>query len=152
MLGCLVTRGVPLQTSLSPQPTKLGPEPLVFYLRAAVARDVVAGVVAAVGGGNLALGVQLPNTTAHGALHCCTDQRGLSSTGSSHHQPQQWPMAHRAVNRPSRSFTVPVLIESDYDAMITLVSIDKSRHLSEDDGVKLLKCITVPKISNVSKQ
>ena len=45
---------------------------------------------------------------------------------------------------------MPVLIESDYDAMImtgTLVSIDKSRHLSEDDGVKLLKCITVLKIS-----
>ena len=38
---------------------------------------------------------------------------------------------------------MPVLIESDYDAMITLVSIDKSRHLSEDDGVKLFKCITV---------
>ena len=67
------------------------PEPLVFYLWAAVAGDVVA-VVVAVGGGNLALGVQLPNTTAHGALHCCTDQRGLSSTGSSHHQPQQWPI------------------------------------------------------------
>ena len=55
---------MPLQTSLSPQPTKLGPEPLVFYLWAAVAGDVVAVVVAAVGGGNLALGVQLPNTTA----------------------------------------------------------------------------------------
>ena len=83
---------MPLQTSLSPQPTKLGPEPLVFYLWAAVAGDVVAVVVAGVGGGNLALGVQLPNTTALGALHCCTDQRGLSSTGSSHHQPQQWPI------------------------------------------------------------
>ena len=45
---------------------------------------------------------------------------------------------------------MPVLIESDYDAMImtgALASIDKSRHLSEDDGVKLLKCITVLKIS-----
>ena len=49
---------------------------------------------------------------------------------------------------------MPVLIESDYDAMImtgTLVSIDKSRHLSEDDGVKLLKCITVLKISQNSE-
>ena len=49
---------------------------------------------------------------------------------------------------------MPVLIESDYDTMImigTLVSIDKSRHLSEDDGVKLLKCITVLKISMYQK-
>ena len=82
---------MPLQTSLSPQPTKLGPEPLVFYLWAAVAGDVVA-VVAAVGGGNLALGSQLPNTTAHGALHCCTDQRRLSAQGAHTTQPQQWPV------------------------------------------------------------
>ena len=145
---------MPLQTSLSPQPTKLGPEPLVFYLWAAVAGDVaaVAAVAGVVGGGNLALGSQLPNTTAHGALHCCTDQRRLSSTGSSHHPAAA--VARRAVNRPSRSFTVPVLIERDYDAKImtgTLVSIESSRHLSEDDSVKLLKCITVLNIY-VSKQ
>ena len=128
---------MPLQTSLSPQPTKLGPEPLVFYLWAAVAGDVVVVVAGVVGGGNLALGVQLPNTTAHGALHCCTDQRRLSSTGSSHHPAAA--VARRAVNRPSRSFTVPVLIESDYDAKIrtgTLVSINSGRHLTGDD-VKL---------------
>ena len=121
---------MPLQTSLSPQPTKLGPEPLVFYLWAAVAGDVaaVAAVAGVVGGGNLALGSQLPNTTAHGALHCCTDQRRLSSTGSSHHPAAA--VARRAVNRPSRSFTVPVLIERDYDAKImtgTLVSIESEK-------------------------
>ena len=127
---------MPLQTSLSPQPTKLGPEPLVFYLWAAVAGDVAA-VAGVVGGGNLALGSQLPNTTAHGALHCCTDQRRLSSTGSSHHPAAA--VARRAVNRPSRSFTVPVLIESAYDTKImtgTLVSINSGRHLTGDD-VKL---------------